>query len=107
MRNNIVHLIIFSFCWINAKSQNTNNDLLTTLLKSQKDYLNTNIQEKQKSKYLSLLHFANVIHPKVIDEIQKLNASFPANGQNINILEGFGGYSNLSGVICQGDSAYY
>src|SRR5207248_9040258 len=107
MRNNILCLIIFSFCWINAKSQNTNNDLLTTLLKSQKDYLNTNIQEKQKPKYLSLVHFANVIHPKVIDEIQKLNSSFPADGQTINILEAFSGYSSLNGVIWQGDSTYY
>ena len=77
MRNKIAYLIIFSLCCINAKSQSRNNDLLATLLKNQKDYLNTNVQEKQKPKYLSLLHFANVIHPKVIDEIEKLNASFP------------------------------
>ena len=107
MRINIVGLIIFSFCWINVKSQSSDNSVLTTLLKRQKDYLNTNIQEKQKPKYLSLLHFANVIHPKVFDEVKKLNASFPASGQNINILEGFSGYSNVSGVIWQGDSSYY
>jgi len=99
MKNNIISLIIFSLCCISAKSQNDNNTLLTTLLKNQKDYLNTNIQDKQKAKYLTLLHFANVIHPKVIDEIQKLNASFPTNGLNLNILEGFAGYSNVSGVI--------
>jgi len=107
MKNNIISLIIFSICCISAKSQNDNNTLLTTLLKNQKDYLNTNIQDKQKAKYLTLLHFANVIHPKVIDEIQKLNASFPTNGLNLNILEGFAGYSNVSGVIWQGDSTYY
>jgi len=107
MRNSIVSLILFSFCCINAKSQSSNNGLLTTLLKGQKDYLSTNIQEKQKAKYLTLLHFANVIHPKVIDEIQKINASFPANDQSINILEGLAGYSNVSGVIWQGDSTYY
>ena len=72
MRSNIVTLIIFSFYWINAKSQSSDNGLLTTLFKSQKDYLNTNIQEKQKPKYLTLLHFAKVIHPKVFDEILAL-----------------------------------
>jgi len=107
MKNNIVGLIIFTFCCINAKSQSTNDGLLTTLLKNQKDYLNTNIQEKQKSKYITLLRFANVIHPKVIDEIQKINASFPASSQTLNILEGFTGYSNVSGVIWQNDSTYY
>jgi hypothetical protein len=107
MRQTLIAVIIFCFCYHTAKPQTSNNGLLTTLLKSQKDYISTNMQEKQKPKYLSLLHFANVIHPKVIDEIQKLNASFPANNQNINILEGFAGYSNVNGIIWQGDSTYY
>jgi hypothetical protein len=106
MKKYIVILTSFSLCWINAKSQGT-NVLLTALFKGQRQYITDTIQQKEQSKFLTLLHFANVIHPKVINEIQKLNASFPANNQNINIVEAFNGYSNISGVIWQGDSTYY
>lgn len=106
MRNNIIAVTIACFCWINSKSQGNNYGLLTTVFKGQKQYITNSIQQREQSKYLSLLHFANVIHPKVIGEIQKLNASFPATSQTINILEGFTTYSNVNGVIWQ-DSLYY
>jgi hypothetical protein len=92
---------------LEVKSQTGKNEIALNILKGQKEYLNNNIKEKERPKYLSLLHFANVIHPKVMDEIQKLNTSFPANGQGINILEGFNGYNSISGVIWQYDSVYY
>jgi hypothetical protein len=100
-------LVSFCFLFFEVKSQTGKNEIILNILKAQKEYLNSNIKEKERSKYLSLLHFANVIHPKVIDEIQKLNTSFPANGQGVNILEGFNGYNSISGVIWQSDCVYY
>jgi len=99
-------LTLFAFIFCNGvRSQENKGDLLLSVFKNQKEYINNNIKEKEKPKYLSLLHITNVIHPKVLDEIQKIDASFPGNG-NFKIVERFDGYNSVNGTIWI-DSIYY
>src|SRR5690348_8001738 len=54
-------LVICCFLFLKVKSQTGKNEILLNILKGQKAYLNNNIKENEKPKYLSLLYFASVI----------------------------------------------
>jgi hypothetical protein len=89
-----------------ASSHVVPSDFWVSLFKSQNEYLHEHIAKEQQTKYFTLLHFANIIHPRVVAEINKMNPSALDGAPTVSILEGFKGYNEVSGVIWR-DSLYY
>lgn len=106
MKSIITSAVLVFLFHVNSLSQTT-YDFQSEIFKIQKGYINTNIKDKEKTKYLTLLHFSNVFQPRIPAEIQNLNPIFPAIGDPINLLEKWNGYRNIEGAIWQRDSNYY
>jgi hypothetical protein len=101
-------LALLAFCFSgNLIAQNKQTEISSNIFKSQKAYINSQIGEKQRMKYLSLIHFSNVIHPKVFDEIHRSDSSFWYNIENFNTLEFYSTYNNVTGLVWRDNNVYY
>lgn len=56
---------------------------------------------------MSLIHFANVIHPRIFEEIKKADSLFWRDVDSVNVLEFFPNYGSINGIIWKGNSVYY
>ena len=83
-----------------------NTNIWSCLHKNQKQYIGSEVTEKQRSKYLSLLYFAHIIHPKIWEEIRKVQPSATL-AERFNIIEKFSPGNAIDGVIWTEDSSYY
>ncbi|OQP61858.1 hypothetical protein A3860_30800 [Niastella vici] len=83
-----------------------NTNTWSVLLNNQKQYIGSAITEKQRSKYISLVYFAHIIHPKIWEEIKKIQSSVTLN-EHFNIIENFLPNNAIDGVIWTEDSSYY
>ena len=101
----IVALILC--CTMSAVAQQKFAVLHSQLTKSQKEYINTHVDQKERSKYLSLIHFGNIILPKVFEEIKKMDSLFWQIGPNLNILTSFPSYGDIQGEIWKDSSVLY
>ncbi|MEP7372270.1 MAG: hypothetical protein ABI675_02705 [Chitinophagaceae bacterium] len=103
--------IILTFAWLlllfSASSLAQSKNIQSELFKNQKEYISNNIKVEERSKYLTLLHFSNVIRPRVFSEIKQQNLLFPDAPETLNSLERWIGYGTVEGIIWQGDSNFY
>lgn len=109
MRNmkNYILITSIAICVGFVSHAQSRTAFLSPLFTSQKAYVNTQVKEKQRSKYLACINYSNVLLPRIYDEIQKLDTSFWNNPNQTNILEYFSSYGNLKGEIWKSNSIYY
>lgn len=100
-------LILSNVLIVSTLVAQNDTEVFANIFKNQKKYITDSIAEKEKPKYLALIYFANVIHPKVKDEIKKVNPSFWGNSENMNILEFFPSYTSVKGWIWKSNNLFY
>ena len=109
MRNKKNYILVTTIalcvgCFSHAQTQTA---FLSPLFTSQKAYVSSQIQDKQRSKFHSYINFGNALMPRIYDEIKKIDTSFWNTPSQTNLLEFFPFYGNLKGVLWKDNGTYY